>query len=69
MIKESNLTKFYSQIAEKLDEMIPCDWNKIVLYGEEDDEIRQIQRESFIFYKKNESDIAKQIEKEMMLIS
>ena len=24
MIKESNLTKYYSQIAEKLDEMIPC---------------------------------------------
>lgn len=33
--------------------------------GEEDDEIRQIQRESFIFYKKNENDIAKQIEKEI----
>ena len=30
--------------------------------GEEDDEIRQIQRESFIYYKKNENDIAKQIE-------
>lgn len=30
--------------------------------GEEDDEIRQIQKESFIYYKKNENDIAKQIE-------
>lgn len=33
--------------------------------GEEDEEIRQIQRESFIFYKKNENDIAKQIEEEI----
>lgn len=47
MIKESNLTKYYSQIAEKLDTMIPCDWDKIVLYGEE---IGDVSSASFYFF-------------------
>ncbi|URZ17981.1 DUF6985 domain-containing protein [Clostridium felsineum] len=33
--------------------------------GEEDEEIKQIQKESFIFYKKYENNIAKQIEEEI----
>ena len=47
MIKESNLNKYYSQIAEKLDEMIPFDCNKIVLYGEE---IGDVSSASFYFF-------------------
>lgn len=38
---------------------------KLNIDGEDDDEIRQIQRESFIFYKKNENNIAKQIEEKI----
>ena len=35
MIDESRLTNYYSEIANKLDEMIPCEWEKIFLYAEE----------------------------------
>lgn len=35
MINEVNLTEYYSKIASKMDEMIPVEWEKIVLFGEE----------------------------------
>lgn len=35
MIDEAKLTEYYSQIANKLDEMIPCEWERVVLYAEE----------------------------------
>ena len=38
MIEESRLNEYYGQIAEKLDEMVPCEWEKIVLYVEESEE-------------------------------
>lgn len=47
MINESNLTKYYELIAEKLDEMIPCDWEKIVLYAEETGDVSSV---SFYFF-------------------
>lgn len=34
MMDESRLTEYYSKIANKLDEMIPCEWERIVLYAE-----------------------------------
>ena len=35
MIDESILTAYYSEIANKLKEMIPCEWTKIALFAEE----------------------------------
>lgn len=35
MIKENNLIKYYSELAGKLDEIIPCEWERIALYAEE----------------------------------
>ena len=35
MISEGILEKHYEQIAEKLDELIPIEWDRIVMYGEE----------------------------------
>lgn len=32
---ERKLTEYYSEIANKLDEMIPCEWKRIVLFAEE----------------------------------
>ena len=34
MMDESRLTEYYSQIANKLDEMIPCEWERIYYLGE-----------------------------------
>ena len=33
MIEEGKLTTYYSEIANKLDEMIPCKWERIVLFA------------------------------------
>ncbi len=35
MVEENKLIKYYSQIAEKLDEIIPVTWDKISMYAEE----------------------------------
>lgn len=35
MMDESRLTEYYSEIANKLDEMIPCEWERVVLYAME----------------------------------
>ena len=34
MVNESKLAELYSEIANKMDEMIPCEWKRIVLYAE-----------------------------------
>lgn len=50
MINENNLTKYYSDIAEKLDEIIPGKWDKIVMYAEELGNVRSV---CFYFYTMN----------------
>lgn len=35
MIEEAKLNNYYSAIADKLDEIIPCEWERIVMYAEE----------------------------------
>lgn len=35
MINEKDLTKYYQSIANKLNEIMPVDWDEIVMYGEE----------------------------------
>ncbi len=44
---ESRLTKYYSEIANKLNEMIPCEWEKVVLYAEE---IGNVSSAGFYFF-------------------
>lgn len=50
MIDEKNLTKYYSRIAEKLDEIIPVEWNKISMYAEE---IGDVSAVCFYYYTDN----------------
>lgn len=50
MVNENNLSKYYSEIAEKLDYIIPIEWDKIVLYGEENGDVSSV---SFYFYTEN----------------
>jgi conserved hypothetical protein len=47
MINENNLNKYYSEIAEKLGEIIPIEWNRIVMYAEE---FGTANSTSFYFY-------------------
>lgn len=50
MINENNLTKYYSRIAEKLDEIIPVKWDKISMYAEEVGDVSSV---SFYYYTNN----------------
>lgn len=54
MINENNLSKYYSKIAEKLDEMIPTEWDKVVLYGEE---VGNVSSVSFYFFTDNSNKV------------
>ncbi|MDD7793339.1 immunity protein YezG family protein [Clostridium sp. 'White wine YQ'] len=47
MINENDLNKYYGEIAEKLDEIIPMKWDKIVMYAEE---LGTVNSASFYFY-------------------
>ena len=47
MIKENNLIKYYSELAGKLDEIIPCEWERIALYAEETGDVSAA---SFFFF-------------------
>lgn len=47
MINENKLTKHYSEIAQKLDEIIPVKWNEIIMYAEEVGDVSSV---SFYFY-------------------
>lgn len=35
MIQESRLTEHYSRIANKVNDIIPCEWEKVVIHAEE----------------------------------
>ncbi len=48
---ESRLTGYYSEIANKLDNMVPCEWNRIILYAEELGDVSNI---GFYFYTNDE---------------
>lgn len=50
MINENNLTKYYSRIDEKLDEIIPVKWDKISMYAEEAGNVSSV---SFYYYTNN----------------
>lgn len=54
MIDERNLTKYYSDIANQLDDMIPVEWNKIIMYAEENG---MSTIASFYFYTKQDNKI------------
>ena len=47
MIEENKLVKYYEEISGKLDEMIPCEWERVVLYAEE---IGNVSSAGFYFY-------------------
>ena len=47
MIEQRKLTEYYSGIANKLDDMIPCKWERIVLYAEE---VGNARFATFYFY-------------------
>lgn len=50
MVNEAKLNKYYSAIAEKMDEMIPCEWERIVLRAEESGSVSSA---GFYFYTNN----------------
>lgn len=50
MVNEAKLNKYYSAIAEKMDEMIPCEWERIVLRAEESGSVSST---GFYFYTNN----------------
>lgn len=50
MIDEKSLEKYYEKIAEKLDEIIPINWDKIVMYAEETGDVSSI---SIYYYTHN----------------
>ena len=52
MVEENKLIKYYSQIAEKLDEIIPVTWDKISMYAEEFGDVSSV---SFYYYTDNNS--------------
>lgn len=52
MINENNLSKYYSEIANKLNEMIPVEWKKIAMYAEE---LGDVSSASFYFYTENKN--------------
>ena len=47
MINESNLSRCYSEIANKLNEIIPVKWEKVAMYAEESGDVSSA---SFYFY-------------------
>lgn len=52
MIKESNLNKYYAEIANKLNQLIPVEWKKIIMYNEELDDYSNTV---FYFYTKEDN--------------
>ena len=47
MINEAKLTEHYSIIADKLNEMIPCEWDNVYMYGE----VLEDSREVYFYFK------------------
>lgn len=54
MINESNLSKYYSMIANQLNEIIPVEWTKIIMHGEK---IGSLSGTSFYFYAKEDNKV------------
>lgn len=54
MINESNLTPYYGEIANKLNEIISVEWKKIVMYGKESGDVSSV---SFYFYTKEGNEV------------
>ena len=54
MINEIKLSQYYSEIANKLDEIIPIEWETIVMYAEE---LSDVSSASFYFYAKEGNEI------------
>lgn len=59
MINEENLTEHYSKIANKMDEMIPVDWEKIALFAEQTGDSGS---EVFYFYTNERSEPYRSLE-------
>ncbi|SFR75768.1 Protein of unknown function, DUF600 [Anaeromicropila populeti] len=53
MVKESRLSKFYKDIAEKVDSIIPVEWSQLAVYAE----IEEKASVSFYFYSTYDSKI------------
>lgn len=47
MLEEGLLTEYYKQISNKLDEIIPCEWERVALYAEETGDVSAA---SFYFF-------------------
>lgn len=47
MINEAKLTEHYGIIADKLNEMIPCEWDNVYMYGE----VLEDSREVYFYFK------------------
>lgn len=47
MVNEAKLTEHYSAIADKLNEMIPCEWDNVYMYGE----VLEDSREVYFYFK------------------
>lgn len=61
MLEEKVLNEYYGKIANKLDEMIPCEWDKVFLYAEETGDV---STGSFYFYTGDEVHWSEDIPKE-----
>lgn len=51
-MKESKLNEYYQKIAQTVNEMIPEEWSKVILYGE----INEGTGTAFFFYQSNIND-------------
>lgn len=47
MVNEAKLTEHYGIIADKLNEMIPCEWDNVYMYGE----VLEDSREVYFYFK------------------
>lgn len=54
MIKESDLNKYYAEIANQLNEIIPVEWKRIIMYAEDLGDSSSV---SFYFYTKEDKNI------------
>lgn len=54
MRKESDLNKYYAEIANQLNEIIPVEWKRIIMYAEDLGDSSSV---SFYFYTKEDNNI------------
>lgn len=53
-MNEERLNKYYQEIASQLNKIIPIEWERIVMYGEE---LGNVSGVSFYFYSKENGDV------------